>query len=524
MPPETEAGEHYSAKEVEDSIVAITERVAENGYAFAEVVPRGNRNFESNTIDVTYLVDEGARVYIEDIQILGNDRTRDYVIRREFDMSEGDAYNRVLVQKTRRKIQGLGFFEAVDISTRPGSGPDRVVLIVKVIEKSTGDISLSGGYSSNGGASGEISFTERNLLGRGQFLRVALRSGDDEESYSFQFNEPFFLGYKMSAGIDLSTTESDSTDERQYAVDSNAVVLTAGIPLTENLRSSLFYTYQQNDVTVQPSFLDNDGDTVNTISGNNNNVQGDSNAELSSALVAGLGDFTKSGFGYSFVYNTLDSSKSPREGLRAALSQTVYGAGGDAQYFSTEASVASYWTVSEEEDIVLFGRVRAGHMEAFGNDNGTIAGGFRTIDNFQARSNSIRGFDSFGYGPRDPLTGDPLGGRSYWNATAEVLFPMPFIPRSLGLRAGLFADVGQLTDVGNSAITAVTATALASPNGALTPAQQAQLDDDALRASFGASLLWNSPFGPLRVDYSFATTQEDYDDEQEFNFGVSTAF
>ncbi len=190
----TRGGENYSAKDVEDTVVAITERVVEEGFAFVEVVPRGNRNFETNTIDVTYLIDEGARVFIEDIRIVGNDRTRDYVIRREFEISEGDAYNRVLVQKTRDRINNLGFFDSVNVSTRPGSQPDRIVLFVNVMEKSTGDFSLSGGFSSNGGASGEVSFTERNFLGRGQFIRVSYRGSADENQYSFKFTEPYFLG------------------------------------------------------------------------------------------------------------------------------------------------------------------------------------------------------------------------------------------------------------------------------------------------------------------------------------------
>ncbi len=513
---ETETGEHYSAKRVEDSIVAITERVSEEGFAFVEVVPRGNRNFDDNTIDVTYLVDEGARLYIEDIRIIGNDRTRDYVIRREFDLSEGDAYNQVLVQKTRDRIQSLGFFQSVNISTRPGSGPDRVILYVSVVEQSTGDISLSGGYSSNGGVAASVSLTEKNFLGRGQFLRIGFTTSEDEEGYQFAFSEPYFLGYRVSAGLNVNISESDETSERQYLIDSQNVTVSFGIPIVENLTSRVFYSYRGSDASANTTLLD---DAVNT-GGNNNGKQGDAAAELSSALVLGLGNFTASGFGYSLVYNTLDYQKSPREGVRASLTQTFYGVGGDADYFTTEANLVGYYTLSEEQDLVVMGRVRGGHHEVFGTDNGTIAGGFRTIDNFQARSQSIRGFDSFGFGPRDPLTNDPLGGRTFWNATAELQFPLPFVPRSLGLRGAVFADVGQLTDVGNASIAAITAA-----NGrALEAAQLAQVDDDEIRASVGGSILWASPFGPLRLDYAVPIAEETFDDIQEFNFGVSTAF
>lgn len=506
----TRTGDNYSAKNVEDTVVAITERVAEEGFAFVEVVPRGNRNFETNTINVTYLIDEGARVFIEDIRIVGNDRTRDYVIRREFEISEGDAYNRVLVQKTRDRINRLGFFDSVNVSTRPGSQPDRIVLFVNVMEKSTGDFSLSGGFSSNGGASGEVSFTERNFLGRGQFIRASYRGSADENQYSFNFTEPYFLGSRVSAGFGITSLRSDDTDERQYSVDTDSATITFGLPLTEHLSSSVFYRYSTSSTSIASTLLDDsDGGT-----------QGDSSTELSAALVNSIGinggDFTSSGVGYSLVYNTFDNQRTPREGIRASLSQTYYGAGGDANYFATEATLAGYHTLSEEEDIILFGRVRGGHIEVLGNDNGS---GFRTVDNFQARQNYVRGFDSFGFGPRDPVTDDPLAGRTFWTATAEVLFPLPFVARSLGLRGAFFADAGQISNVGDPAMAAFN-----KANPSPTATQLNQLDSDEVRASIGASVLWASPFGPLRVDYAVPLSDEIFDNLEEISFGVSTAF
>jgi outer membrane protein insertion porin family len=534
---ETQTGEFYNAKDVEDTVVSITERVAEEGFAFVEVVPRGNRNFETNTIDVTYLVDEGARVFIEDIRILGNDRTRDYVIRREFEISEGDAYNRVLVQKTRDRIRALGFFENVSVSTRPGSQPDRVILFVNVLEQTTGDISLSGGFSSNGGASGEFSFTERNFLGRGQFIRASYRGSEDEDSYGFNFTEPYFLGSRVSAGIGINSTRSEDNENRRFTVNTDSATVTFGLPLTEHLSSSVFYTYSNTETLIGGALLDDDDvpagslvsagpPAINDSADPNvtNGVQGDSANELSAAFVDSVnatdGDFVSSGVGYSFVYNTLDNQQAPREGLRAAFTQTYFGAGGDANYLRTEASVAAYETLSEEQDIILFGRLRGGHIEVFGDDDNT---GFRTLDNFQARQNYVRGFDSFGFGPRDPITGDALGGRTYWTATAEVLFPLPFVSRSLGLRGAFFADAGQITDPGNPAIASIT-NAAALGGIALSPAQLEELDSSSVRASVGASLLWASPFGPLRLDYAFPINDEEFDDVEEFNFGVSSAF
>lgn len=515
---ETRSGDNYSARNVENTVVAITERVAEEGFAFVEVVPRGNRNFETNTIDVTYLIDEGARVFIEDIRIVGNDRTRDYVIRREFEISEGDAYNRVLVQKTRDRINNLGFFDSVNVSTRPGSQPDRIVLFVNVMEKSTGDFSLSGGFSSNGGASGEVSFTERNFLGRGQFIRASYRGSADENQYTFNFTEPYFLGSRVSAGFGLQSIRSEDTDERQYSVDTDSATITFGLPLTEHLSSSVFYRYSSSSTSIASSLLDPAGPPAPAAP--LDGIQGNRSTELSAALVnsvdANGGDFVSSGFGYSLIYNTFDNQRTPREGIRAAWTQTYYGAGGDGNYLSTEASLAAYTTLSEEEDIILFGRVRGGHIEVFGTDDNS---GFRTLDNYQARQNYVRGFDSFGFGPRDPITDDPLGGRTYWTATAEVLFPLPFVARSFGLRGAFFADAGQLYDVGQPAINAISAA-----NPGLTAAQLNQLDSDSIRASVGASILWASPFGPLRVDYAVPLSDESFDNLEEISFGVSTAF
>ena len=515
---ETKTGEFYNAKDVEDTVVAITERVAEEGFAFVEVVPRGNRNFETNTIDVTYLVDEGARVFIEDIRILGNDRTRDYVIRREFEISEGDAYNRVLVQKTRRRIQALGFFENVSVSTRPGSEPDRIILFVNVVEQSTGDISLTGGFSSNGGASGEFSFTERNFLGRGQFIRASYRGSDDENGYGFTFTEPYFLGSRVSAGISLNSTRSDDNDNRRFTVNTDSATVTFGLPLTENLSSSVFYTYSTNETEIGANLLDLPPAMAPSTT-MPDGIQGNRPGELSAAFVDSVnatnGDFISSGIGYSLVYNTFDNQRTPREGVRAAFTQTYFGVGGDADYLRTEANLATYHTLSEEQDIILFGRLRGGHIEVFGDDDNT---GFRTLDNFQARQNYVRGFDSFGFGPRDPITGDALGGRTYWTATAEVLFPIPFISRSIGLRGAFFADAGQISDVGDPAINSITAA------NTLSPDQLDQLDSDEVRASVGASVLWASPFGPLRLDYAFPINDEEFDDVEEFSFGVSTAF
>ncbi|MCB1458668.1 MAG: outer membrane protein assembly factor BamA, partial [Nitratireductor sp.] len=247
---ETRSGKPYSAKDVEDTIIALTEAIAERGYAFVQVQPRGNRNFDTNTIDVTYLIDQGPRVYIQQINIVGNDRTREHVIRREFDISEGDALNQVMIQKTKRRLEALGFFERVDISTRPGDSPDRVIVVVRVEDKATGEFSIGGGYSTASGALGEISFSEKNFLGRGQYLKIAGSFGTSDRNYSLSFTEPFFLGYRISAGFDLQSSTSDSSSNRAYGVDTVGGALRFGIPLTEKLSSQVFYTYNSEDLRI----------------------------------------------------------------------------------------------------------------------------------------------------------------------------------------------------------------------------------------------------------------------------------
>lgn len=512
---DTAPGDYYSASKVETSILSVTNEIAGQGFAFVEVAPRGNRNFADNTIDVTYVVDEGARVFIEDIRILGNDRTRDYVIRREFDVSEGDAYNQVLIQQTRNRLQALGFFQNVSISTRPGSSPDRIVVIVTVIEQSTGDVSIAGGASSNDGLSATVSFTERNFLGRGQFLSVGGNRSENGTGYNFDFTEPYFLGSRVSAGISVQVSESDEREEQRFSVDSESVTLTFGIPLTPKLNSAVFYSYRGSDVEISSTLLDPVGGPagVNT---NGNGRQGDIAGELSAALSGTVGDFSSSGVGYTLTYTDLDNFRAPRDGIRAQWTQTFYGIGGDAEYISTEGSLTAFTTLNEENDIIWVNRVRGGHAEIIGDDDGTS---FRTIDNFFARQNYVRGFDTSGFGPRDPITGDSLGGQSFWTATTEVQFPLPFVPKTLGLKGAFFADIGQLSNVGDFAISQVLAS---NPN--LSAAQLSQLDDDEIRASVGGSILWDSPFGPLRVDYAVPLNDEPFDDVEEFNFGVSSNF
>jgi outer membrane protein insertion porin family len=492
---ETRKGDVYSAKEVEDSIIALTEKVAGSGYAFAQVTPRGDRNFESHTINVTYTIDQGAKAYIERIEIRGNTRTRDYVIRREFDLSEGDAFNQVLVQRAKKRLEALDFFQSVNISTAPGSEPDQVVLIVDVVEKSTGEFSIGAGYSTGGetpGPSLQGSITERNFLGRGQFIRLSAGGGKHSRDFAFSFTEPYFLGRRIAAGFDVF--KSTRRYKSNYDSDVLGATVRFGLPITQNISTQLAYNITQEKYSYDDSC----------------DLAANPTCNLSKAIVQGIDEspWIKSSVSGSVTYNTIDDPKNPHYGIFANAGVEVAGLGGDAKFvkFTTRASI--YETLSEELDIVGVLSGGAGYMTGFGS------GGTRVFDQFQSNDRMIRGFDFNGIGPADCGTKtainsdcDHLGGTTYFNASAEAQFPLPLVPESFGLRGAVFADAATLYN-----------------NKVNLPGMEVESNGMKLRASLGIGLMWASPFGPLRIDYAVPVKKEKTDDVQEFNFGISTRF
>ncbi len=482
----SKSGKVYSAKSIEKTLVGLTSKIAGDGNAFAEVSPRGDRNFNDRTISLVYYVDEGPRVYIESIQIRGNTRTRDYVIRREFDVSEGDAYNKILIQRAKQRLDRLGFFKNVNITTGPGSAADRIVVYVDVVDNPTGEFSIGGGYSSDSGAIAEISFSEKNFLGRGQFIRVAGGLGADDQKYELSFTEPYFLGRRIAAGFDLSRLTTNASDDIRYDKETSSAKIRAAAPLTDNL--SILVAYEYKDEAFKTSLA------LTSLS-------------LATQQVVSVGNWTTSALSYTMTYNTIDNLKNPHQGIYATLSQEYAGLGGDAQYIKTIARASGYYTLSEERDLVGVLAVGAGHVIGAGQD-------LRIADNFFQGGETIRGFSRYGIGPRDLDTGEPLGGTTYINATAEVQFPLPVLSRSFGLRGAFFAEGGTL--YGNEYSGGFA--------GANAAGSQATLNDISFRASVGASIIWDSPFGPLRVDLSHALLKETYDRTEMFRFGISTKF
>ena len=473
---ESREGNHYSATNVQKSMESISKRVAAAGYPFARVTPRGDRNFGNNTIGVTYIVDQGERAYVERIEIRGNTRTRDYVIRREFDISEGDAFNQQVVTAAKRRLEALGYFANVNISTAPGSAADRVVIVVDVEDQPTGSFGIGAGYSESDGVLLEASVEEKNFLGRGQFIRLAVGAGEDNaRTYNLSFTEPYFLGYRLAAGFDVFRSQSSSEDYYDYQEQGFTLRVTA--PITEELATTFRYTYKDFKYT-------GDGDWQS----------GTNLAQPYKDLITGE-KWTQSVISNTINYNTLDDRQTPRSGWQALLTNEFAGIGGDSEYYKIYGKARYYHTLSDEFDIIGSLTAAAGYVAPTGDN-------LYVFDQFKIGGRQIRGFENDGIGPR--IDGDSIGGTTYFTVSAEATFPMPGIPEDVGLRGAVYADAGTL--YGNK-------TGYASEG-----------ESSSLRASAGIGVIWASPFGPLRVDYAVPFMKEDYDQEQRFRFGISNNF
>jgi len=541
VPPESlryklrvEAGRVYNADAIEKSVEDSTIEVAKRGYPFAAVRPRGERNVANRTVDVTFVVEEGPRVYIERINIKGNTRTRDYVIRREFDIVEGDPYNRALVDRAERRIKNLGYFKTVKITNEPGSAPDRIIVNCEVEEQSTGEFSFAGGYSTADGIIGEVSLGERNLLGRGQVAKVALQYGQRARGFDLSFVEPYFFDQRLAFGTDFFFKQTTSSQYLSYLSKTIGGDLKLGIPITENVSTQLRYTAYRQEISL-PFHLDNCNDrnpnsalgtfptpdktglidpaTGLPFSANpvQQNCFQDGEASLAVRKELAQGPVFVSSLGYTLAYNTLDNNKSPTSGLLIELKQDGAGAGGDVNFVKSTLDSRLYNEIFP--DIVGVWRAQGGYATGWGGE------GLRMLDHFQGGPNLVRGFAPAGFGPRD-LTqrafgfpqGDPLGGSLYWATTVEFQTPMFFAPKDFGMKFAVFADAGQLLNY-------VGPTSWDVTNETLTPSGNGNI-----RSSVGVGLIWDSPFGPLRFDLAYALTKESFDRTQIFRFGGGTRF
>jgi outer membrane protein insertion porin family len=505
------AGSVYNAEAVEKSVENLSIEVARRGYAFAVVRPQGDRDIATATINVAFMIEEGPRVYIERINVRGNTRTRDFVIRREFDIGEGDAYNRALIDRAERRLKNLNFFKSVRITNEPGSAPDRIVLNVDVEEMPTGEMSIAGGYSTADGFMAELSIGERNLLGQGQFAKLALQYGQRSRGFELSYVEPYFLGYRLAVGGDLFIKQTLASSYVSYDSKAEGGAIRAGFALSEELGLQTRYNIYQQEITLPMALNNCIGSPAATINGGAGVKPGDScfnDGEASLAIRKELaaGPVLVSMLGYTVAYSTLDNNRNPTSGFYAELKQDVSGLGGDVSFIRSQAEARTYYEVFA--DVIAVLRLQGGHIAGWGGKE------LRMLDHFQLGPTLVRGFAPSGIGPRDlsTINHDPLGGTMFWGASIEAQTPFHFIPKEVGIKGAVFADAGSLWNYRGPTFWNVTGESLVPTDSA------------AIRASVGVGLIWNSPFGPLRFDYSFPLLKEGYDRTQQFRFGGGTKF
>ncbi len=464
----TKTGDLYNAEAMENSIDVMVDELGDQGFAFVDINPKMTRNQEDLTIDLAYEIEEGPRVYVERININGNMRTLDEVVRREFRLAEGDPFSTSKLQRSEQRLKNLGFFETVKVTNERGSAPDRVVINVEVQEQSTGELSLGAGFSSTDGALADVGIREKNLLGRGQDLRFRATLATERQQFDIGFTEPYFLDREVKAGFDIFKITQDFRSESSFDRESVGGRLRAGYKLTEHLDHSLKYSYEQVDIT----------DVSDTASRFVRDQEGTNVTSL---------------VGHALTYDKRNNAFDPSEGYYLRLSQDVAGLGGDSQFFRNEAQASWYYPVYPQWVFMIGGS--AGHVLGF-DDKLNIQ------DRFFVGGRSLRGFDNAGIGPRDITTGDALGGNLYYTITAEQQFPLGL--DEFGITGAIFVEAGSLYDVDESGPEVV--------------------DEASLRAAAGFGLGWKSPFGPIRIDFSQAFLKETYDETESIRFNFGTRF
>jgi outer membrane protein insertion porin family len=412
-------------------------------------------------------------------------------------------------------LKNLNYFKSVKITNEPGSAPDRVVLNVDVEDMPTGEFSIAGGYSTANGAMAELSIAERNLLGRGQFAKFAVQYGQYTKGFQVSFADPYFMGYRIGVGADLFMRQTLASNYVSYDSETAGIALRAGFALSEELSFQARYSVYQQKITL-PYVLNNcqyTTEALNFQAGSGPGVQpgnpcyDDGEASLAIRKELAAGRVLVSMLGYTLAYSTLDNNRNPTSGIYAEFKQDFAGAGGDVNFIRSTADLRSYYEMFS--DVVAVLHLQGGNITGWGSKD------LRMLDHFQMGPNLVRGFEPAGFGPRDltnPLRQDSLGGTMYWGASVEAQAPFTFLPKDVGLKGAVFADAGSLWDYKGPTSWDVT-------GETLNPA-----DSSKIRASVGVGLIWNSPFGPLRFDYSFPLLKEPYDRVQQFRFGGGTKF
>jgi outer membrane protein insertion porin family len=481
----TQTGEIYDADAVDKTVEDLAVALDKSGQPFASVVPKSGRDPGRRLINVAYTIEQGKRLYVERIDIHGNTKTEENVIRREFDFGEGDAYNRALVDRAERHLKALGYFKSVKITAAPGSAPDRVVLDVAVEEAQTGDFFISGGYSTTDGILGQVSISDRNFLGTGDTAKASVTYGQYARGFDLAFSDPWFLGQHVGVGVDAFGRQSFANSNQSYNTSLYGAKFAVTTPLNENLGMSWNYSIYNQGLTLDPSL---------------------GTASLPIQQAAQAGSYWVSSIGNGVTYSTLDNPKDPTSGIRVQTSNEFAGLGGAAQFAKTTEDVRFYQPIAG--DLVGMVRMQGGYVAPWGGQQLPL------LDGFFGGPQLVRGFAPNGFGPRDITPGttmDNLGGNIYWTTSAELESPMPFVTPDAQLKVALFSDTGSLWATGASSVSSYAST--------LTPAQQIA-NSRAIRSSVGASLIWDSMFGPIRVDYAYPVAKQPYDVTQRFQFSA----
>jgi outer membrane protein insertion porin family len=479
----TRSGEIYDAGAIDKTVEDLALALAKSGSPFASALPRSERLSERHLINIVYTIVGDRRVYVERIDIHGNIKTSDEVIRREFDFVEGDACNRALIERGERRLKQLGYFKTVKISDKPGSAPDRMVVDVALEEDKTGIFSVMGGYSGADGVSATVTVGDANFLGTGDVAKASATIGQYTRGFDLSLTDPYALGPHVSLGGDLFAKETIASSYQSYdATFYGAKVITAA-PLNEQMGMSWSYSIFNQNLTLAPG----------------------STASLPIQQAAAAGPMWVSSVGTGMTYSTLDNPKNPAGGVRVQTNNEFAGLGGAAKFARTTEDARYYREIFG--DVTGMARAQGGYVTPWGGRQLPL------LDGFFGGPQLIRGFAPNGFGPRVVTPGvsqDNIGGNVYWTTTAELQAPVPFITADAGLKMALFSDAGSLW-----ATNASSAATLAS----LTPAQQIA-NTRAIRASVGASLIWDSPFGGLRVDYAYPIAKQSFDVTQRLNFSA----
>ncbi len=480
-------GQLYSDDKIEKATDALTFAAGAAGFAFVDVRPHYTPNAAKRTVDVTFDVKEGPRVYIDRIDIRGNTQTLDYVIRRQLNVNEGDAYNRALVDRSKLLVKSLGFFKDVDIVNTPGSTPDRTNLEVKVTEQPTGQLSFSAGYSSLDKVVADIGITQSNFRGRGENLSARISAGSLQQQIDLSFNEPHFLNRDLQGGFDIYAQRYDFTTQASYTTTSIGGTFHVAFPLAPNAVLSTRYTIRTDDVLVAGSLCDPGAELVSIV------------------LCEQRGSYVTSLLGYTLGFDHRNDAQNPTRGFYVNLSQDIAGVGGTVHYVRSEARGGVYHGFAK--DLIFSFTGSAGYIDGWNGDT------IRITDRFYKGGDDFRGFQIAGIGPRDTQYNDALGGKLYAVGTMELTIPTK-LPEQYGIHAALFTDFGTLGLLDR--------TNKVNPN--TTAVLTSVKDDLGLRATAGVSVFWKSPLGPLRFDFSKIIKRNYYDRTELFRFSTSTRF